>query len=215
MRRKILAALSASIAVVSIAETARAQDLLAPAGRQGYYVGGGLRSGGVDMHSETAGNLGLMGGSGFVLRAGEMAGDLFGFGLALAACGGGNKDWGGGWAGLLLDLQLVPMENLALRGGIGLGGLGVGRANKNLMKKNDPTGSGGSIYTLGLSYDYFPFWEKGDDSGGFSLSFFIEAQLVPGSSVIAGAMFMGIEVNYWFGLAANKLALPNDRAFKK
>jgi hypothetical protein len=207
----------ALLLLMSIQGAAYAQELVEPAPRQGYYLGGGLRNGLIEVHSSGLGNNlgGVMNGGAFTLRAGEMAGELFGFGLQMVAGGGGNKTWGGGWGGLLLDLQLVVFENLALRGGIGLGGVGVGRSNKNLMRKDDPTGTGGSIFTAGVSYDYFPLWEKGDGSGGFSLSFFVEGTLVPSSTLIAGAMFMGIEVNYWFGLADHKLALPNDRAFKK
>jgi hypothetical protein len=184
---------------------ARAQELVAPAPRQGYYLGGGLRSGVLTMHSDNVGSLGLMQGGAFVVRAGEMAGNLFGFGITIAAGGGGNKEWGGGYGGLLMDFQLVPEENLAVRAGIGLAGFGVGRADENQKKENDPKGGLGTIYTAGFSYDWFPFWEKGDGSGGLAFSPFFEGQLIPVSGVIAGGVFLGVEVTYWFGLSANRL----------
>lgn len=194
---------------------AHAQTLVEPAARQGYYLGGGVRQGAFDMISTTAGNLGFMQGGGFDLRLGQMAGETFGFGLVLVFAGGGNDDWAGGFGALQLEGQYIIFPDLALRGGIGVGGLGVGRAKPEDKREDDPTGTAGTLYTLGFSYDWFPWWEKPDGSGGFAFTVYIEGALLPSSDLTTFGMLAGIEVNYWFGIGDNKLELSPDDAFEK
>lgn len=199
---------------VGLGGTASAQTLVKPAGRQGYYLGGGLRQGAMDMISETAGNLGFMTGGAFTLRLGQMAGEEFGFGLVVYSAGGSNDNWTGGLGGLQLEGQYIIFPNLALRGAIGFAGLGVGRVKEEEEREDDPSGTAGTLYTLGVSYDWFPWWEPEDRSGGFAFTVFIEGALLPGSELTAFGILSGIEVNYWFGIGDNKLDLDPDEAFE-
>ena len=191
-------------------------ELYEPAGRQGYFLGGGLRSGVMSTHSDVVGSLGVMQGGGLVLRGGQMATDWIGFGLVLMSGGGASKEWSGGYGGLLMDFQFVPMpeyRDLALHAGIGFGFLAITRTEEVQRREDDPEGTAGSLYTLGVSYDWFPFWEPGDTSGGFGVTIFVEGQLLFGGSLVAGGIFMGIEAMYWTGLSDNKLKLGADEGF--
>jgi hypothetical protein len=129
--------------------------------------------------------------------------------------GGGNDDWTGGYGALQLEGQAIIYPDLALRGAIGVGGMGVARTDEALKTEDDPSGTAGTVYTLGVSYDWFPWWELGDGSGGFAFTVFMEGSLLPGDGLIAGGIMMGFEVNYWFGLGQNKLELPPEKAFEQ
>jgi hypothetical protein len=197
-----------------VAELASAQTLVVPAPRQGYYLGGGVRQAAGSMISSTAGNLGFFQGGAFTLRLGQMAGQEFGFGLVLSSGGGQNDDWTGGYGALQIEAQYVFFENLAFRGGVGVGGLGVGRVKPEDEREDDPSGTFGSLYTLGFSYDWFPWWERADGSGGFAFTVYIEGYLLPGDDLAAFGALAGIEVNYWFGIDDHKLDLPPEEAFE-
>lgn len=203
-----------ALAALGVGGSAAAQTLVKPAGRQGYYIGGGLRQAAMDMISDTAGNLGFMTGGAFTLRLGQMAGEEFGFGLVLYSAGGSNDDWTGGLGALQLEGQVIIFPDLALRGAIGFGGMGVSRVKPEEEREDDPSGTAGSLYTLGVSYDWFPWWEKGDSSGGLAFTVFVEGALLPGSDLTAFGILGGIEVNYWFGIGDNKLDLDPDQAFE-
>lgn len=212
MRRLLFA-----FALLVVAPTsASAQDLLRPAARQGYYLGGGIRQAAMFTDTDAAGNLGFMMGGAFALRAGQMVDDLIGFGLAITSGGGSNDDWTGGYGGLLLEVQLTPLstDDFAIRGGVGIGGLFIGRADESMEREDDPSGTAGSLYTLGVSYDLFPFYDKGSsDTGGFAFTGFLEGMLLPGGSVTTGGVLLGLEITYWFGFQKNRLELPNAEAF--
>jgi hypothetical protein len=204
MRKLILFALATA------ALPAGAQTLVEPAGRQGYYVGLGFRNGAFDMIDETAGNLGFMQGGGLALRFGQMAGEQFGFGLVLAFGGGANDTWSGGFSGLQLEGQYVMMKDFALRAAIGVGGLGVARVKPEEKREDDPEGAFGTLYTVGMSYDWFPWWEKGDTSGGLAFTVFADATVLPGDGLFGGGIFLGAEVHWWFGSEDNKLDLGEE-----
>lgn len=213
-RQGALIALAASLLLA--AREAAAQELVAPAPRQGYFFGGGLRSGALDVQTRNAGNLGFMNGGGLVLRAGEMADERFGFGLLFNFSGGANGNWSAGGGGLQMEGQVVVYPDLALRAGIGLGGLGVKRKDQNQAKSNDPTGSAGGLYTLGMSYDWYPWRDRDSvESGGLALTFFAEATVVPGDGVFGVGAYMGVELTFWTGLQRNKLRLPDAAAFAR
>lgn len=194
----------------TMAMPAGAQTLIEPAGRQGYYIGTGFRNGAFDLIDEDLGNLGFMQGGGFTLRFGQMAGEMFGFGLVFSFSGGSNKTWAGGYGGLQLEGQYVMMPDFALRAAIGVAGLGVGRVKPEEERLDDPDGTFGSLYTIGMSYDWFPWWEKGDTSGGLAFTVFMEASALPGDGLFAGCILLGAEVHYWFGADDNKLELGEE-----
>lgn len=187
--------------------------LLKPAARQGFYLAGGLRNGALTISDENLGGLGFMTGFGVAVRGGQMANDWIGFGLAINTGGGGNDVWGGGWGALSLELMLTPLpgEDFAIRGSVGVGGMGVARAKPEEETEKDPSGTAGALYTLGVSYDLFPWYEKDKyESGGFAFTGFLEGMLLPGDGLIAGGVMIGLEVTYWFGFNKNKLDIPPE-----
>jgi hypothetical protein len=206
----LLLALAASAPV-----TASAQELLKPAARQGFYIGGGLRQALLTSSDDDIGNLGLFLGGGFTLRFGQVVNDKLGIGLAINNAGGSNDEWAGGFAALSLEMQLTPLpgEDFAIRGSIGVGGGGVTRAEGE-ERDNDPPGAFGAVYTLGVSYELFPWYEPDKyETGGFAFTGFLEGILFPGGDLVTGGVMLGLEVTYWFGFQKSRLDLPPDAAF--
>lgn len=198
--------------------SATAQELLLPAARQGYYLAGGVHTGVVGTRDEDLGGLVTAPGSAFTFRLGQMANQWLGFGLSISGGGTASDVWTSGYAALSLEVQYVPIpyDNLAIRGGVGLAALFVGRKDPAQAREDDPSGALSSIYTLGVSYDLFPLYEpKSYESGGFSIAGFAQGHLMPGDGLLTGGFLIGLEVSYWFGLNKNKLELPTDAAFQK
>lgn len=214
MRRVLLLALGATL--LSTPAFAQQVELIKPGGRQGYYIGGGFRQAILTMQEEDLGNLGLMLGGGGALRFGQMVDDFYGFGLSISFGGGGTDEWSGGYGGLQLELHLMPLEeeDFAVRAGVGLGAAGIGRTDPAMETDDDPSGTFGTLYTLGVSYDLFPWYEPEEyQTGGFAFTGYLEANLLPGSNLIIGGVFLGLEVTYWFGFQRSRLDLPPDAAF--
>lgn len=206
-------------AALAASATAGAQtlELRKPAARQGYYIGGGLRSFSGGGHADHVGALGLMFGFGGVFRFGQMTNDWLGLGLTLGGGGSSNKEWVLGGGNLSLEVQIKPLTDydLAVRGSIGLGAFGLARVDPDRAREDDPTGGLGAQYTIGASYDLFPFYEKDQfKSGGFAFSGFAELSFLPTSEIWSLNFIVGLETTYWFGLGKNKLELPPEEAFK-
>ena len=197
--------------------TAQAQDLRKPAARQGYYIGGGYRSILLYSDSEDIGGLGPLLGGGLALRMGQMSNDWIGFGLSFMFGGGANDDWSSGYGGLSLEVNLEPPidEDLTIRLGTGVAGLSLARVDKSQKRSDDPEGTFGAMFTVGASYDLFPFYEReAYESGGFAFTGFVEFQVIPGDGLLTVSALVGLEVTYFFGLSRNKLDLPPEAAFK-
>jgi hypothetical protein len=208
------------IMLLALAQTTEATEqveLVPPQARQGFYLGLGLRSGLMGVHTDEVGSLGLFyqGGT-FNFRFGQMATDLLGFGMSIELGGGSSKEWGVGYGALSAEVQLAPFDviDIAFRASIGVGAAGVARKDEELKQDDDPTGAYGSFYTLGVSYDWFPFFDKGD-TGGFSVTSFIEGRLLPTGDLIAGGVFAGVELSYFFGYGKNRLELDVEKAYRK
>lgn len=209
--------LLAAMCALLPATGARAEEelhLLEPAARQGFYVGGGFRFGGAGIDSDKVGSLGATLMNGFDFRAGQMANDWIGFGLAIQSGGGKNDTWQGGFGALSLELTLIPVptaRDFALRGTIGVGGIGVSRVKVEDKTDDDPTGTAGALYTVGFSYDFFPWRDDAKDqyeSGGLGLTFFVEAVLLPGDGLNTFGGVAGMELTYYFGFNKTRLVLP-------
>ena len=220
--RRFVAAFAAA-AALAMGTKASAQDaqveLLEPKARQGYYVGGGLRTLSMVVDDDEIGSLGGMVGFGVSLRFGQKVNEWFGLGLAVGFGGGGNADWTTGGGGLTLELQVQPWQktDIAFRLGIGVAGLSIARVDDADETDDDPSGTVGSIYTIGASYELFPWYEAEKyESGGLAFSFFVEGQFNPGlGGVTSVGAVIGIEITWWSGLNRNKLDLPVDAAFTK
>ncbi len=203
-------------ALLLAAGSAHADELLRlPAARQGYFLGGGLRTGVTAADNENVGGFGSLTHVGGLFRFGQMTYDWLGFGLAIGGGTEGNDDWTVGYGGLLLEAQWVPFDiDLALRVSAGVGGGGVSRVRVEDERANDPSFMFGSMYALGLSWDWFPFHDRQKpNSGGFAVTFFAEGRYFPGGDVTLGGGFVGIETTWWSGLPKKKLLLPVEEAY--
>lgn len=206
-----------ALASSGVASEAVAQELTKPAARQGYYIGGGLRQLVGGSGGEVVGSFGFMQGFGMALRFGQMATDHIGLGLVFGGGGSANGDWRVGGGHLSMELTYKPLDDydLGLRGGIGFGVLSATRAEEEDVRDDDPEGGIGAQFSLGASYDLFPFYDKAEfESGGFAFTGFAEFTVLPADPLWSVNFVVGLEVTYWFGLAKNKLELPADRAFE-
>ena len=215
-----IAILIATMAVPAVAEAQDAQvELLKPRARQGYYVGGGPRVISLLVDDDDFGSLGGMFGFGMALRFGQKVNDWLGLGLNLSFNAGGNADWTLGGGGLQLEVQIQPWveTDLALRLGIGVSGFSVSRVDSDRETDDDPSGTLGAMYSIGASYELFPWYEAEKyDSGGLAFSFFVDGQFTPGlGGLTSFGAIVGVEITWWSGLNRNKLDLPVDAAFSK
>lgn len=190
-------------------------ELLKARGRQGFFIALGTRGAYLGLDAEPVGNLGFFQGGTFNFRFGEMVNDLIGFGMNIETGGGQTSDWAGGYGGLMVEVQLTPFDfDLAFRGSVGVAAFGLGRKEEAEEREDDPSGSYGSYYGLGLSYDWFPFHDEGD-SGGFSIASFVEGRIMPLGDILIGGAFVGVELTYFFGFDKNRLDLSVEKAFQK
>ena len=198
------------------APEASGQELRPPEARQGYYLSGGIRSGLSVGDAIEVGDLGSLNHFGLQFRVGQKALPWLGFGLTVGTSFDGNDDWVLSYGHLLLEIQLEPFPiDLAVRGSVGVGGGSISRMDESEEREDDPSFMFGSMYALGLSYDWFPFRKRSSlSSGGGALTFFVEGRYFPGGDVNLGGGFIGIEFTWWTGLDKRKLDLPPDAAFK-
>ena len=206
------------------AQTQSEVELEVPKGRQGFHLGIGLRSGAMGVNADGVGDLGLLQGGVFNFRFGQMATNLYGFGLSIDFGGGqtilpGTADedkWVAGLIGISVLFQLSPFDkpNISFHAAIGPGAVSVARKEEDLRREDDPSGAYGALYTAGITYDWFPFWDPGD-SGGFAVTTVLEGRFFPTGDIIAGGFFIGVEIEYWFGFEKNRLALDVDEAYKR
>ncbi len=201
--------------VLLCASTAVAQDgpeetieLKLPAARQGYYVGGG---GGamfnMNYRTEDDDTDLLQGGGGYI-RFGEMITDWLGAGFYIGGGIAESDRYSTGFGGLLLDLQILPTDHLAIHVGVGGGGLSL---TDNQSETDELDGTGGGYYMFGVSYDWFPLYENG--TGGFSVTPTLQVHYLPGQ-IFDGTIFVvGFETLFWTGLPKNRLELSVEEAF--
>jgi hypothetical protein len=193
------------------AAPARAQQLEPPRGRQGYYLGGGLF--GVANHAWEDGEaLGVWGGSGLGLRAGQLLTPRFGLGLQLQLGGASGDGQTAALFGFGLEGQATLVRNLAARAGVGFGFITLDDPD---VDEGEIRGGAGGFYMLGLSYDFFPFRDEGEGSGGFAISPTVELRFLPGGDVKTAVAFIGVDLLWWTGLPRNQLELPDAEAYKK
>lgn len=208
LRRPILAVFAAALAAL-VAGPARAQELELPRPRQGYYAGGGLY-GAATRIEEDGESLGTWPGYQVMSHFGQMVTARLGLGLGIASAGTFHGSEVASLTAVSLEGQWEPMENLALRGGVGFGVVA-------LVDEEEPDaelrGSFGGAYTLALSYDLFVYRKK--TSGGLSLVPTIGVRFLPDSPVETAMGFFGVAVVYWTGLPTNELNLPAGEGYGK
>lgn len=196
--------------------TAYGQKLVPAAARQGYYIGANLRAGVSTGEADNIGDLGTFNRSGFGFRLGQKTLPWLGLGINAEFDGLTNDNWSISNGKLMLEVQIEPLPiNLALKGSVGAGGGSISRTDTDLETDDDPSFMFGSVYALGISYEWFPFYKKETyNSGGLGISAFAEGRFFPAGDVTLSGILIGIELTWWTGLDRRKLALPVEEAFK-
>lgn len=191
------------------ARTAGAQELEEPRPRQGYYVAGGLLAA-VQHIDDDGDKLGFWPGYTVTVRLGQLFTRRFGLGFQLDVGSGSREGERSSLIGLGLGGQMVLVGNLSLHGVVGLG---VVSATRTRHDEEEVRGAYGAAYTLGLSYDWFP-WARGR-SGGWAVTPMLLARALPGDPLTSYAGMFGLEVTWWSGLPKNQLDLPIEQAFER
>ncbi len=211
----LLGAWLSTAALLTLAGPLAAQDdpeealLEPPAARQGYFLGGGFGLAVNSNFRDEAEDTGALTGSAGQGRIGQMVTPWLGFGLQFGGGSAANDaGFDTGFGGLLLDTQIVPFGHLAVHLGIGAGGLSL---TDPAADPGTLDGTGGGYFALGLSYDWFPFYEGG--SGGLSFTPNVQLQLLPGQIFRSTIVTVSLDILWWTGLDTNKLDLPPDQGF--
>ena len=112
------------------------------------------------------------------------------------------------FGGLGLEGQWEFARNLALRGGVGFGVVG-------LLDEENPDeerrGSFGGDYSLALAYDLFVSESK--PSGGVAITPVVTLRYLPDDRVDTVLALFGVEVLWWLGLPSNELELPPGEGY--
>lgn len=213
--RLAAAAATLSFVLLAGAPVAVAQDLTAPEARQGYYLAAGARSTVSTARDDEIGSLGAGGGGEGVLRVGQMVTPRLGLGVAVGGGAARSSEWDRVGGGLSIEGQIAPVAglDLAVRAGVGLGVRSLTRRDEMAETDDDPTGIFGSLYTAGVSYDWFVSRRDAAGSGGLAVTLAAEARVLAGSDIVDAGMLVGLELTYWGGLRRNQLALPVAEAF--
>ena len=198
----------ATSVLVAVSFVATTQDLAEPAARQGYYVAAGIQSVVSRNTDEDVGTLAPLYGGAASLRAGQMVTPWLGFGLQLELGTASSHRWRQQHGGLMLAGQLVPWRHLGVHAGAGWGFV---LAEDKEDRFEDGVGVGGAYFSVGLSYDFFPSYERG--SGGWAVTPSAALKSVPSGGFDAWMVWVGVDVVWWLGLDDNQLALSVDEAY--
>jgi hypothetical protein len=203
-------ALAGALCWLGAATRAHAQAQELPRQRSGYYLAFGLM-GGVSQawrDGEAVKELGA--GSGFGHRFGQMLTRHLGLGLRLDAGGARAGDDRVTLGGLALEGQWEFATNLTLRCGVGPALVAI----EDVRDEYEPQkGTFGAGYSLGLSWDWFP-WGSKASSGGFAFTPVMSTRFVPGRNASALTFLVGVEFTWWTGLPRDQLILPEDKAYR-
>lgn len=208
---KLLRAILAAItAVTTYAGAAQAQDLTEPPRRrQGYYLSAGYGAGASQAWLEED-PLGVWQTGHFSLRAGQLLTRRLGLGIVIDGSGGAKDPVTRSVFGIGVEGQAEIGANFAVRASIGFGALQVLEEDK-VRDRTILSGTYGTQYGLGFSYDWFPFAKR---SGGFAVTPALEVRAIPGIEDGNFGAFFGIELSYWTGLPRNQLELPESEAYR-
>ena len=188
---------------------ARADDLTeVPRNRQGSYTSFGIAAS-LALASEDGETLGPINGFAATVRTGEMLTTHFGIGFIIDFGGGSGDGQSMGFGGLALAAQVEVAHNLAAHAAAGL-------AIVTLESPDDDPdassrGVSGAGYTLGVTYDWFP-WQKHDKSGGWAVTPGFWVRAVPGGTD-AYLMLFSVQATYWGGLPKNQQDLPPGQGY--
>jgi hypothetical protein len=193
--------------------SAKAQILVSPRARQGYYFTLGYSVFGAEQWAPGRPRELTRGGL-LTYGLGQMLTDRWGLGFRAEGGGGAGAEAGGKgrtWEtfGFGLDAQFNPVSNLALHLGLGVG---VDSVTDPLDLENHSRAGYGSAYSLGASWDLF-FTHR--LTGGWSLAPTVMIRYVPTDSLRGLWLCGGVQLGVWSGKPRNQLILPDSEAFQK
>jgi hypothetical protein len=194
---------------IATAGSAAAQELETPRRRQGYYIAGGFGSGAVKTWDD-GDALPVARNTKFDLRVGQLLTRRLGLGLNVELNAGKRGTVTSSLFGLGFEGQVQLIDNLALRGGVGLAVLQI---DDSAIVDKRQHGAYGAQYGLGLSYDWFPF--RSDRSGGLAITPSFQIRGLPERVATNLSGFLVVEVSWWTGLPRNQLELPESEAYQK
>ncbi|MEO8213923.1 MAG: hypothetical protein ABI560_12050 [Myxococcales bacterium] len=200
-----------AVAVTSLgsaigAATVRAQDLVQPRERQGYYFTAGYSVFGTQQWERDRPNS-LSAGHLLTFRFGEMLSPRWGIGFRLETGSGRGEGRTRDAIGTGLDLQFNPYRNFAIHAGVGVGSISV----NDPADLAHPSRSGyGSLYMLGASWDFFVTNRR---SGGWALTPTVMMRYLPGDGLSGAWLCAGIQLAAWTGRSRSGLVLPDQEAY--
>jgi len=207
--QRILAASAVALALTLVAGTGRAQELMPPAPRQGYYISLGAYGVVGGSHDRVDGWLGAMAGPGGSLRLGESLLPWLDLGIGFAAAGLYDQQYVSLVGHVSFEVQLRPIDPLFARVSVGFGFTDFTRREKGIDK---PLGRIGGSYGIAVGWDLFPGDQRG--SGGFAITPVVWFEAGPGEEFTTLAGGIGLEISWWTGLPRERLDLPVDEAFE-
>ena len=199
----------ALITTLAFATPAFAQELVLPAPRQGWVLSAGAY-GVLDANYDDERWYKGWPGFSIDLRVGQGLWDWLDVGLGLSFGNASGARRAAIFGGISVEGRVHFLDDFAARAGVGFGFVSV---TDTLDPDAEALGGPGDYYIFGLSYDWFPLYDRG--SGGFAISPVIQVRLLPRNQISAVTFWVGVELSWWLGLAQNRLELPVEAAFQE
>jgi hypothetical protein len=205
----LVACLALLVGTLLFQSSARAQTLEPPGPRQGYYLSLGFHNGVANIR-EDGDSLGAWFNRMTTIRMGQMLTRRLGLGLQIVTTYSQKGEQYGTQIGLGLEGQVALTGRLAVNGGLALGVLQL--HDKRVMNE-ELRGAFGAEYSLGVSYDFFPYKRK--LSGGLGLAPIVQMRFLPGDNGTSFSGFAGLHISWWTGLPRNQLDLPPGEGYER
>lgn len=187
-----------------LGQQAQAQHLETPRGRQGYWVGLALQSGGANLTEDKMGTR-FFPGNGFTLRLGELVTERLGLGLVVEWSMIQSQGDHGGIGMLGVEGSYNPWRRLSIKTAAGFGAIMLTDQN---TKEKELRGGAGAAVSIGAAYDFFP-WRK-RLTGGWAFTPTVDIRYLPDGDIHGVNLLAGLQITYWSGLTRNQLLLPED-----
>jgi hypothetical protein len=214
--RRSIAAMGALVGTALGAAVANAQELRAPEGRQGYYLGASIRTGFSGPSTDEVDGIGSFGMFGGSFRFSEMALPWLGLGGVAQFYRGSNDAFDALAVSGAIEAQFEPWpsRNLAFRVASGPILQEFVRQDPSRSPDDEPERGWGVLLSTGASYDLFPFRRDPLRSGGWSAGLYLEGQGWFSENFTSFGVFAGLEIGHFFGLSRSKLDLPAEEAYR-
>ncbi|MBN2715869.1 MAG: hypothetical protein JXX14_08435 [Deltaproteobacteria bacterium] len=187
----------------------RADDLVKPSLKQGYYFA--LIPVGELVFVDSKENFGPWGSFGGQLRMGEALNHWIDLGISGGASYARGDSLQLVHGHFAMDATFKPTRFLALGFQAGMGFADFTRLQKGM---DEVIGRFGATYGFTVAYDFFPGGKRDPyKSGGLAITPVAGVHLGPGEVTSVYSVFAGLSVAWWTGLPKSQLDLPVDQAF--